>query len=238
MLIRPVSFTFITICALAFSIALGSFFLAGEYTRKARVTGVLAPVEGISKIIAQQMGIVEAVHVREGDAVRKDAALMILGDGRASRTKEDAGKAIASRIAERRDAIVLQLDLAATAMRSEQAAFAQRRAGLEREIEQVDAEMASQAKRTAIASSGVERARRLEDTGFLSPAALDRERDGALDQEARLEQLRRTRLSLVSDLAAVEFDAGTARARAAAQLAGLDMQRASLEQERIERDLQ
>lgn len=238
MLIRPISFTFITICALAFSIALGSFFLAGEYTRKARVTGVLAPVEGISKIIAQQMGIVEAVHVREGDAVRKDAALMILGDGRASRTKEDAGKAIASRIAERRDAIVLQLDLAASAMRSEQAAFAQRRAGLEREIEQVDAEMASQAKRSAIASHGVERARRLEDTGFLSPAALDRERDGALDQEARLGQLRRTRLSLVSDLAAVEFDAGTARARAAAQLAGLDMQRASLEQERIERDLQ
>jgi membrane fusion protein len=63
-LIRPISFTFITICALGFSIALGLFFASGEYTRKARVTGVLAPIEGVAKIIAQQSGIVEAVHVR------------------------------------------------------------------------------------------------------------------------------------------------------------------------------
>src|SRR5882757_8631559 len=102
-LIRPMSFTFITVCALAFSIVLGLFFVSGEYTRKARVTVVLAPIEGVSKIIAQQSGIVEAVHVREGDHVEKDGALMILGDGRASRAKEDVGKAITSRVAERRD---------------------------------------------------------------------------------------------------------------------------------------
>jgi membrane fusion protein len=237
-LIRPISFTFITICALGFSIALGLFFVSGEYTRKARVTGVLAPIEGVAKIIAQQSGIVETVHVREGDRVQKDAALMVLGDGRAGRAKEDVGKAITSRVAERRASLLLQIELAATAMRSEQAAFAQRRAGFQREMEQIDAEMASQAKRMTIASRGVDRARRLEDIGFLSSAALDHERDVALDQEARLEQLRRTRLSLVRELAAAEFDADTARARASSQLASLDMQRASLDQERIERDLQ
>jgi membrane fusion protein len=237
-LIRPVSFTFITICALAFSIVLALFFISGQYTRKARVSGVLAPIEGVAKIIAQQSGIVEAVHIREGDHVRKDAALMVLGDGRAGRAKEDVGEAITSRVAERRDALVLQHRLAMTAMRSEQAAFAQRRAGFRREMEQIDAEMASQSKRAAIASNGVDRARRLEDIGFLSAAALDRERDAALDQDARLEQLRRTRLALARELAAAEFDADTARARALSQLASLDMQRASLDQERIERDLQ
>src|SRR5471030_3116762 len=97
-LIRPVSFTFITLSALAFSILLGCFFIVGEYTRKARVTGVLAPIEGVAKIVAQQTGLVEAVHVREGDRVQKDAALMILGDGRASRAKEDVGRAITSRV--------------------------------------------------------------------------------------------------------------------------------------------
>src|SRR5512140_1535163 len=141
-LIRPVSFTFITACALAFAAALALFFVAGEYTRKARVTGVLAPVEGVAKIIAQQSGIVEAVHVREGDHVRKDDAMMVLGDGRAGRAKEDVGKAIGSRVGERREAIVLQRRLAAEALRSEQAAFAQRRAGFEREMRQVEAEMA------------------------------------------------------------------------------------------------
>src|ERR1700682_1236885 len=99
-LIRPISFTFITICALAFAIVLGLFFVSGEYTRKARLTGVLAPIEGGAKISSQQSGLVEAVNVREGDRVEKDGALMVLGDGRASRAKEDVGKAITSRVAE------------------------------------------------------------------------------------------------------------------------------------------
>ncbi len=237
-LIRPVSFSFITGCALAFSLALVLFFICGEYTRKARVAGVLAPTEGVAKIIAQQMGIVEAVHVREGERVAKDAALMILGDGRAGRAREDVGAAVSSRVADRQHALARQREFAMAALNAEQASFAKRRGGFERELEQVDAEMAAQARRMAIATGAVDRARRLEGIGFLSPAALDRERDAALDQESRLEQLRRTRLGLARELATMEFEMDTARARANAQLASIDQQRASLDQERIERDLQ
>src|SRR5437588_693276 len=45
-LIRPLSFTFLAMAAAAFTIALGAFFYFGEYTRKARVTGMLAPARG------------------------------------------------------------------------------------------------------------------------------------------------------------------------------------------------
>ncbi len=237
-LIRPVSFTFITVCALAFSLALVVFFVCGEYTRKARVNGVLAPIEGVSKILAQQSGIVEAVHMREGDRVAKDAVLAIVGDGRVGRAREDVGAALASRAAQRQHALATQREFAVTAMQAEQAALAKRRSGYERELEQVDTEMASQAKRIAIAASGVDRANRLEGIGFVSPAALDRERDNALDHESRLGQLRRARLTLARELGTLEFDMETARSRARAQLAGIDQQRASLDQERIERDLQ
>ena len=237
-LIRPVSFTFITGCALAFSLALAVFFICGEYTRKARVTGILAPIQGVSKIIAQQSGLVEAVHVREGDHVEKDAALVILGDGRAGRAREDIGAAVSSRVADRQHALLRQREFAMIAMHSEQASFTKRRAGFGRELEQIDAEMASQGKRMEISANSVGRARRLEGIGFLSPAALDRERDAALDQESRLEQLRRTRLALARELSTLEFEMETARSRANAQLASLDQQRASLDQERIERDLQ
>ena len=84
----------------------------------------------------------------------------------------------------------------------------------------------------------MDRARRLEDIGFLSPAALDRERDAALDHEGRLEAMRRTRLALEREHGALDFELQAARSRARAQLAGIDVQRASLDQERIERDLQ
>ena len=237
-LIRPVSFTFITVCALAFSLALGLFFICGEYTRKARVTGVLAPIRGVSKIIAQQSGIVEAVHVREGERVVKDSVIAILGGGRTGRAREEMGAAVSSRVADRQHALLRQREFALAAMHTEQSSFAKRRVGFERELEQIDAEMASQAERKAIAANGVDRARRLEGIGFLSPAALDRERDAALDQASRLEQLRRTRIALARELGSMEFEMDTARSRASAQLASVDQQRASLEQERIERDLQ
>ena len=237
-LIRPVSFTFITVCALVFALALALFFIFGEYTRKARVTGVLAPTQGVAKIIAQQSGIVEAVHAGEGDRVAKDEALVILSDGRASRGHEDIGSAVSSRVADRQHALARQREFAVAAMQTEQSSFVKRQAGLERELEQIDAEMGSHVKRMAIASNGVDRATRLESIGFLSPAALDRERDAALDQESRMEQLRRSRLALARELASVEFEMETARSRAQAQLAGIDQQHASIEQERIERDLQ
>src|ERR1700675_1108326 len=77
-LIRPLSFAFLTACALAFAITLALFFAWGEYTRKARIVGVLAPAQGVVKILAQQAGIVEAVHAREGDSIARDAVLIVL----------------------------------------------------------------------------------------------------------------------------------------------------------------
>ncbi len=237
-LIRPISFTLLTACALGFAVALAIFFIFGEYTRKARVSGVLAPAQGVVKILAQQSGIVEAVHAREGAQVEKDAPLIILGDGRASRNSEEIGSAVTTRLAERQRALQLQRQYAADAMRTEQAAFAQRKAGLARELEQLDIELASQAKRVELADQGLGRARRLEGIGFLSGAALDHEHEAALDQQARLEAARRSRMALARELTAVEYEGDSARSRAHAQLAGIDMQRASIEQEHIERDLQ
>jgi len=237
-LIRPMSFTLLTACAMGFAVALAIFFVFGEYTRKARVSGVLAPAQGVVKILAQQSGIVEAVHAREGAHLEKDAPLLILGDGRASRSSEEIGAAVTSRLAERQRALQQQRQHAVDAMRTEQAAFAQRKAGLARELEQLDVELESQTKRAALADQGLGRARRLERIGFLSGAALDHEHDAALDQQARLEATRRARMALARELAAAEFDGESARSRAHAQLAGIDMQRASIEQEHVERDLQ
>src|SRR5579859_235077 len=81
-LIRPMSFGVLTISAIAFATLMGCFFVFGEYTRKARITGILAPSQGVSRVIAQQSGIVEAVHVREGDRVARDAVMIVLADGR------------------------------------------------------------------------------------------------------------------------------------------------------------
>lgn len=237
-LIRPLSFAFLTACALAFAITLALFFAWGEYTRKARIVGVLAPAQGVVKILAQQAGIVEAVHAREGDSIARDAVLIVLGDGRTGRLKEDVGRAVSARLLERRRALLQQRDHVVAGRDFEQAALAGRSAGLARELQRLDAEVETQSKRLGIAQSGVGRARRLEDIGFLSPAALDRERESALDHEARLDAMVRARLAMERERSAIEFEARTAGSRASAQLAAVDSQLAALDQERIERELQ
>ncbi|HXF77768.1 MAG TPA: HlyD family efflux transporter periplasmic adaptor subunit [Usitatibacter sp.] len=237
-LIRPVSFTFLTAAALVFTIALAAFFTFGEYTRKARVTGILAPSLGVARVIAQQSGLVEAVHVREGDRVGRDAVMIVLGDGREGRGREEVGGALLARLAEREAAIVRQREAALAAMRAEERAYAEKGSALARELEQVDREIATQSRRNALAGGSLERASRLADIGFVSPAQLEKERDAQLEQVSRLEQLQRTRIALAREGASVAFEAEGARLRASAQVAAFDLQRAVVGQERIERDLQ
>src|SRR5512146_2289737 len=116
-LIRPLSFAFLTACALALAVALAAFFVQAQYTRKARVAGVVAPQAGVVRILAQQAGIVESVQVSEGDELRRDDPLLTLGDGRENAAREDVGSAVAARLLERADALARERSATAAAMR-------------------------------------------------------------------------------------------------------------------------
>jgi membrane fusion protein len=238
LLIRPLSFTLLSIAALVLAFALGAFFTFGEYTRKARVTGVLAPIHGVVRIVALQPGMVVASYVREGEAVESDAPLFAISDTRANRATEDFGAAYATRAEARRRALERQRHHTLRAFEAEHASFVQRRAALGRELELIDEEIDTHTRRFALSSQGVDRARALETIGFLSPAAREREQEASLEQAARVEAARRTRLSLQREIAAIEYEMASARSRAQTQLAGLDVQAATLEQERLDRDVQ
>ena len=238
LLTRPLSFTVLTTVGLAMVIAMGAYFVVGEYTRKARVTGVLAPVHGIVKIVAQQAGVVQRVFVQEGSSVDREDAVLIIADGRIADARQDIGSAIGTRLSERRQALVSQREHALAALRSEQALISRRRAALDRELLLLEGELASQGQRATLARQSLERALNLERTGFISTAAVDRERDAALEQEARATATRRARVGLARDADGTELEAQSAYFRAHAQVAAIDMQLASLAQERVERDLQ
>ena len=237
-LARPLAFSLLTAIAVGIAVAVTAFFTLTEYTRKARVTGALAPVEGVVRVLAQQAGRVESLSVREGDTVRRGETLLEVADARAGASVEDIGAAMARGVRDRQRALEQQREFVFAAMRSEQAAFEQRRAGIEREIASLEREIDAQERRLALAAEASGRADRLAGIGFLSAAARDRERDAALDQEGRHEAMRRSRLAFAREVASIEFDAAAALSRSRAQVAGIDLQRAALDQERIERGVQ
>jgi membrane fusion protein len=238
LLARPLSFSVFAALAAAMALALGAYFVLGDYTRKARVQGALAPAEGVVRIVAQQPGRVEQLAIVEGDEVRGDSLLLSVVDARASHSVQDVGAAISRRVVERQVALAQQREFILAALAAEQSGLGQRRAGLAREIEQIERELEGQQARLVLAERGTARVLRLEELGFVSASAGDREREAALDQESRLEAMRRTRIALARERAALDFEIATALARARAQLAALDVQRVSVEQERLERDLQ
>jgi len=237
-LIRPVSFSVFCSVAAAIVAAMLVYLTWGEYTRKARVTGLLAPQDGVVKIVAQQAGVVETVRVREGDAVAKNAVLLSLADGRVNATRQDVGSAVHAQLLERERALQLQRRQGAEASANEQGSIEQRKRGLERELTQIEMEIDTQVERAAVSTRAATRARRLEDLGFVSGAAADRDRESAIEQQSRLQALNRSRLGLEREIAVSGLDLQAARARAQSQLAAIDLQRAALRQERIERELQ
>lgn len=237
-LVRPVSFAMLTTCACGIALALAAFLTWGEYTRKARLPGTLAPVEGLVRIVAQQGGRVEAVQVAEGDEVAEGETLVTIRDGRAGRAQPDAAGAIVARLGERARSLRRQRDYVSAAAENEQRGLEHRASGLRRELAQLEAETGAQARRAVIAEHSFARAAGLEARGFLSPAARDRENDALLEHEARLEAMRRSRLALEREVRALEHEARAARARAGAQLAAIEAQVAAVEQELLERELQ
>jgi membrane fusion protein len=124
------------------------------------------------------------------------------------------------------------------AMRSEQELISRRRAALDREAQLLEGEIAAQSGRERLAHQSLDRALELARTGFVSDAAVDRERDAALDHGARSEAMRRSRAGILREAEGAELEARAAHARAQAQVAAIDAQLASLDQERVERQLQ
>lgn len=238
LLLRPLSFSLLTAAALAVALALAGLFVWGEYTRKARVTGVLAPRQGVTKILAQQAGVIRDLHVREGAMVDRNQALLALVDARAGNRNEALGGSIERQLEQRRHSLAIQRGHAVEAMRSEQAGLDHRRRGLERELAQLDTEIELHSRRMELARLALERWLRMEASGFVSTAVADREREAAFDVESRLEATRRTRLALARELDAIDAELRTSRARGESQLAAFDVQAATLDQERVEREVQ
>ena len=237
-LIRPLSFSALTLGGCLIAAAIVALFTFGEYTRKARIAGVLAPATGSARVVAQQAGRVEAVHVREGDQVRKDDILLLVGDGRARQHAAGIAHEIATRMDQRDAALARQLEFLAEALRTEESAAEARASGLRRELAASKAEHRSLERRRVLAERALGRARELAAIGFMPSAMLDREADAALEAAQRIESSRRTQLALEREIAALEHERRAARSRAHAQMAGILSQRAAAQQERVERDLQ
>ena len=199
LLVRPVSFRFLTFGTLLVTIGIIVFFFQFGFTRKETVMGVLVPQEGLVRVYSPQSGLLVQRKVRDGQAVNKGDVLFVLSSEVISSrgaTQDTVGFSMRSRIASLNKEL-LQL----TAQNNAQNASVTRRmADLDKQVTKIDQEIALQRKRVAMAELSAKRFQNLRQSQFTSDAQVQDKQAEVIDQQSRLAGLERTAVSMRSEL--------------------------------------
>lgn len=90
-LTRPISFSAITVGALAIASLLAAFAAWGEVNRKSKVSGLLVAQGGALNIVAPAAGVLADLRMTEGHTVQASAVLAIINTERQSSLASNAG---------------------------------------------------------------------------------------------------------------------------------------------------
>ncbi len=199
-LIRPVSLTVLTAFVVLTAIAVGSYLTLGEYTRKARVSGYLAPDRGLIRLVAPQSASVLESHVSEGSAVHRGDVLFVLAVGSATPsgdTQSAVQSSIASRERSLQDASQQRLQLEKT----QSAAIDAQVADMRHEIDAMAAEAELQRQRLALAQDALTQYQSLQNDNFVSSAQVRAKAEDVLGVKAQLQALQRQRAAREREIA-------------------------------------
>ncbi|MFD4840414.1 HlyD family secretion protein [Achromobacter sp. NPDC058515] len=198
-LIRPVSFALVTAVLAGFVLAVCLFLAFGTYTKRATVSGQLAPDTGLLKLYVPQAGIVLERPVREGQHVSAgDVLYVVSGDQQSA--LGDTQEAISAQIRQRQESLRQARQKTLLLQQGEHDAQAAAIAGLKAQLAAMDSQIAGQRSRIRLAEDSAQRYRSLMEKGYLSPEETDQKRSELLDQRNQLQSLLRDRIGIAMDL--------------------------------------
>ncbi len=204
-LVRPLSLTVLTsavVLALAATLAL---LYWGEYTRKARVGGVLVPEGGVVRLMPPAAGTVLERRADEGQPVRRGDVLFVLSLDRAMAggdVQAQVQETLAARERSLAEAARQQRDL----LLAQQAAQARRLDDLRHEARQLAGEAELHRQRLALAEQSLARLKDLERERFISSAQVQARSEEVLGLQAQGQALARQRAAYERDIAALEAE--------------------------------
>jgi membrane fusion protein len=233
-LARPLSLSVLTALAVLMALAVLAFLCWGEYTRKARVSGYLAPSTGLIKVYVPQAGTLIEKYVREGQPVQRGDRLFVLSTERSSRETPETQAAAIAKLRERRDSLRQALAQQADIDRIQQASIEARLRGLEAELGQMSRAITTQTERVSNAEQIAKRYRGLLGKHVVSELEVHEKRQEGLDQRSRLQEMQREHLRLERELRELRLDRPASALKAQNERAAMGREIAALEQELTE----
>lgn len=198
---RPLPLHLLTAAALGAVLLVGAFLSTAEYTRKARVSGHLVPDRGVLRVTPPQAATVLSREVSEGQSVKAGDVMFVLALDSAS---SQAGEGIARSLAERERSLAQAAGQQQQLLRAQAAALDQRVAGLQREADQLAAELRLQAERTTLAQQALARLEALGREQFVSSAQVQLKREELLGLQVQQQTLARQRESLHREMLSLQ----------------------------------
>ncbi len=232
---RPATLKWLSMLALGGVIAVGAFLSSTEYTRKARVNGLLVPERGVMRLSVPQSATVVARPVQDGQQVRQGDVLFVLSLDSANPTGDSLSRSLRERESSLNAAQAQQRELA----QSQAASLKARVLTIQSTLQQADAELRLHAEREALARQSLGRLESLAKDQFVSNAQVQTKREELLGLQAQRQALARERenlqreaLGLQAELQAIPLKAQVQQGELARDIAELQAQGAENEARR------
>jgi membrane fusion protein len=232
---HPISSLFIALGAALIGVGLLLFIAFGTYSRSARVVGVVVPVAGTISVSAPAAGVIAKVITGEGVQVKRGIPIFELSTDRQAGHGE-ISMLIGQQIAVRKQTLQHELRERKAQALEKQAALKAKIENLNTERSQLNQEIELVKRREALAKETTRKYEALQREGFVSESQTQEKQEMALDQAARLGELKRVVVQLNSNRIAVEADLAESSRILQADVAQLERSLASVEQEDIENE--
>jgi len=238
LIVPKLSYTFYTVVALVLVTGIIFLLVFGEYTRKARIGGWLAPEAGLIEIVAPTGGVLVSLPVQEGSEVAAGAPLAILSGERHSAAMGATQGEVVRALRVRRDSLMAELEEYRALFVQQAAANEARLAALHDEAVNLEAEAALQQTRLSLAVAELDRRRDLLERSLTTePTVLEAEK-AQLDEALALQRLQRERSALATTRREIEAAVNEAPLQEGLKRAEISRAVASLDQEIAEAEAQ
>lgn len=226
-------FSLVAGVALTLAGALVAFAAWGQVARKARIPGVLMPVQGTVQLSASAAGVLTEQLVQEGEPVTAGQALFVLGTDRPT-AEGSAAVLLAAHLTQRRSTLEAERTARLQQTHQRETALQDRIRALDHEIAQAQQEALLASRRVALAQKTLGRYQQMAQEGFVSDIQAQNKQEELIDLQARVENTQRNAATLQREQQSLQAERQANQRQLNIDLAQLDRALVSLEQEGTE----
>lgn len=233
-LAQPVKLWVLTLAALIVATSIALFVTLGTYTRRSTVTGQLVPSQGLATVLAPATGVVDRLEAVEGARVEMGKALAVVSVPRATLAAGDTQVALEQQLGQRQAGLVSAQQAQQRQLQAQVHGAGVQLAVAQRELAQIESEVATRQDQIRIATETLERLRRLEGGQYVSVLQIKQQEATVLEYTGQMQALQRQAIGTRRLIAQLQQAVRELPAQGQASEAGFQRDLAQLGQERVQ----